>query len=65
MDHLPFEDWILNDEPLTPQQKRELDAHLQACRTCTALREVDLALRTMSARRNPPAGSLTASRCGW
>jgi hypothetical protein len=44
MDHLPFEDWILNNEPLTPRQKRDLAAHLQVCRTCTALGEVDLAL---------------------
>jgi hypothetical protein len=58
MDHLPFEDWILNNEPLTPRQKRELAAHLKACRTCTALGEVDLALANV--RQAEPAPGFTA-----
>ncbi len=58
MDHLPFEDWILNHEPLTPRQKRDLAAHLQTCRTCTALGEVDLALGNV--RQAEPALGFTA-----
>ena len=58
MDHLPFEDWILNNEPLTPRQMRELEAHLQQCRTCTALRQVDLALGNV--RQAEPTPGFTA-----
>ena len=58
MDHLPFEDWILNNEPLTPRQKQDLAAHLQECRTCTALREVDLALGNV--RQAEPAPGFSA-----
>lgn len=53
MDHLPFEDWILNEEQLTTAQKRDLALHLQGCRSCTALGEVNLALR--SPRQAEPA----------
>jgi hypothetical protein len=55
MDHRLFEDWLLKEEPLTPQQKRELDAHLQTCRSCTALAEVDLAFRSVR-QAEPAAG---------
>jgi len=58
MDHLPFEDWILNNEPLTSRQKQDLAAHLQECRTCTALREVDLALGNV--RQAEPAPGFSA-----
>ncbi len=53
MDHRPFEDWLLAEEPLTTQQKRELTAHLQTCRSCSALAEVNLAFR--SVRQAEPA----------
>ncbi|MEW6092871.1 MAG: hypothetical protein AB1531_02790 [Chloroflexota bacterium] len=53
MDHRPFEDWLSNEEPLTPQQKRDLTAHLQTCRSCSSLAEVDLAFR--SVRQAEPA----------
>ncbi len=46
MDHRPFEDWLLADEPLTPRQKRELQAHLQSCSDCAGLAEVNLALKS-------------------
>ena len=47
MDHRPFEDWLLEDQPLTIDQKRQLTTHLQACSACTALSEVNLALRSV------------------
>lgn len=53
MDHRPFEDWLLAEDPLTPQQTRELSAHLQNCRSCSALAEVNLAFR--SVRQAAPA----------
>ncbi len=33
MNHRPFEDWLLDDQPLTPEQKRDLQSHLRTC-TC-------------------------------
>jgi hypothetical protein len=53
MNHRPFEDWLLNQDPLTAAQKCELQEHLQTCPTCSALVEVDLALK--SVRQAAPA----------
>jgi hypothetical protein len=53
MNHQPFESWLLEDKYLNAAEKRELDAHLRTCRTCTALAETGLALR--SARVASPA----------
>jgi hypothetical protein len=47
MNHRPFEDWLLNEQPLTPEKKRELQVHLQECGHCTALAEVNLELRSV------------------
>ena len=46
MNHQPFETWLLDDKHLTTAEKRELDAHLRECRTCSALAETGLALRS-------------------
>ena len=46
MNHRPFEDWLLAEEPLTTDQKADLQEHLNACTSCTSLAEVNLALRT-------------------
>ncbi len=46
MNHLPFEDWLLNDEVLSVMQKRELDSHLRECATCSTLAETGLVLRS-------------------
>jgi anti-sigma factor RsiW len=53
MNHRPFEDWMLADQTLTPEQKRELQSHLRTCTQCAALAEVNLALH--SARVVAPA----------
>ena len=58
MNHRPFEDWLLDDQPLEPTQKRELDAHLRACDVCSAIAESNLALR--SARLISPSPGFTA-----
>jgi hypothetical protein len=53
MNHQPFETWLLDDKVLTPAEKRELTSHLRTCKTCSALAETGLALR--SARVVSPA----------
>lgn len=58
MNHLPFETWLLNEENLLPEQQRELQLHLRECEHCTALAEVNLALR--SVKLAEPAPGFTA-----
>lgn len=53
MNHRPFEDWLLDDQPLTPEQNRDLQTHLRTCTTCAAIAESNLALH--SARKVTPA----------
>ena len=47
MKHQPFEDWLLDDTSITPEQKRELDSHLRTCAYCTALAETGMALNSV------------------
>lgn len=47
MKHQPFEEWLLNDPPLTPEQKRELDLHVRSCAFCSALMETEVVLRSV------------------
>ncbi|HET9588700.1 MAG TPA: hypothetical protein VFO91_07910 [Anaerolineales bacterium] len=58
MKHRPFEDWLLNDLSITPEQKRELEAHLHDCPYCTALFETGKALKLVK-RVSPAAGFTT------
>ena len=46
MNHLPFEEWLLNNSPVTPEQQRDLDLHLRTCATCSALVETGKVLKT-------------------
>ena len=55
MNHQPFEDWLLNETPITSEQKRELDTHLRTCTYCAALVETGFALRTVK-KASPQAG---------
>ena len=57
MDHRPFEDWLLNHQTLAADEKRQLTAHLQSCPSCTALAEVNLALK--SAKMAAPAAGFS------
>jgi hypothetical protein len=57
MNHLPFEDWLLNNTPVSPEQQRELDLHLRDCSYCAALAETGRLLN--SARMAVPAGGFT------
>ncbi|HUI87763.1 MAG TPA: hypothetical protein VLX61_03450 [Anaerolineales bacterium] len=46
MNHRPFEDWLLEDQALTGEQERELQAHLRVCTACAAIAESNLALHS-------------------
>jgi len=55
MNHQPFEDWLLNDKPITHEQKRELDIHVRTCAYCAALAETGIALKSAK-KASPQAG---------
>lgn len=57
MNHRPFEDWLLENQPLTPEQNQDLKTHLKTCSSCKALTDVDLYLR--SSRMVPPQAGFT------
>ena len=57
MNYRPFEDWLLEDQSLTPEQKRELQSHLRTCEACTAIAESNFALH--SVRMVSPAAGFT------
>jgi hypothetical protein len=57
MNHRPFEDWLLDDQPLTAQQERDLHAHVRSCTSCAAIAESNLALH--STRKLPPRVGFT------
>jgi hypothetical protein len=57
MNHRPFEDWLLAEEPLTSDQKTDLQDHLKTCSSCTALAEVNLALRSKKTTMPEPGFS--------
>jgi len=54
MNHRPFEDWMLEDQGLTPEQKHDLQSHLRTCGQCAALAEVSLALGSARAAAPTP-----------
>jgi predicted anti-sigma-YlaC factor YlaD len=55
MSHQPFETWILDDEPLTQQSRRELQDHLEGCAQCRRLQgRWQAAQMELRARRMAP-----------
>ena len=48
MDHRPYEDWLLDDERLTPERDPDLRIHLRNCPECAALARGNMALRSAS-----------------
>jgi hypothetical protein len=46
MNHQPFENWLLDEEPLTSQQRRDLENHLRGCTSCSGIADANLALRS-------------------
>jgi hypothetical protein len=57
MNHRPFEDWLLEDQPLSSQERRALQTHIRSCRSCAAIAESNLALH--SARWVPAPSGFT------
>ena len=55
MNHRPFEDWLLEDRPLSDQEQRELQLHLHGCRSCASIAESNLALHS-TRWTSPPVG---------
>lgn len=45
MVHQPYENWLLNDELLKPEQERDLRLHLRSCPQCAALQRANISLR--------------------
>jgi len=37
MNHQPFEEWLLSEDPLAPEQARALQEHLRECESCLSL----------------------------
>lgn len=58
MKHQPFEEWLLNETPLSHAQKRELDLHVRSCAYCSALLETEKVLH--SVKLVAPAEGFTA-----
>ena len=59
MDHKPFEEWIMGDEILNPEQERALQEHLQSCESCAPLAQAwqELRLKIEPAPQiTPPPG---------
>lgn len=48
MEHQPFESWLLDDLPLTSEQRRDLRQHTLACAECAALERANFRLRAAS-----------------
>lgn len=70
MNHQPFETWLLSEQSLNRDEQRALKVHMQECGHCTALAEVNLALKSVQMAA-PAAGfsqrfaaRLTAQRIG-
>lgn len=57
MNHQPFENWLLEDQTLDPEQNHNLQAHLRTCAHCAALAETALALH--SVHQTGPATGFT------
>ena len=63
MNHRPFEDWLLNDQPLTPTEKRDLDTHIRTCKYCAALAETGLVLRSVRMVSPQPGFTSRFQKC--
>ncbi len=59
MNHNPFENWIFEDE-LEPGEVKQLNAHLQACPACKALKTADL-----EAKRLMRSASISSPEAGF
>ncbi len=46
MNHQPFENWLLDDNSLMPEQQHDLRKHLSNCSECTSLAQASFRLRS-------------------
>ncbi|MFO7585296.1 MAG: hypothetical protein R6W69_11250 [Anaerolineales bacterium] len=51
MEHQPFEDWLLNDTHLMPEERRDLNRHIASCEPCASLARANLILRAAPVAR--------------
>jgi hypothetical protein len=51
MEHQPFEDWLLNDKHLMPEERRDLNRHIASCEPCASLARANLMLRAAPVAR--------------
>lgn len=58
MNHQPFESWLLDEKPISHEQRRELDLHVRTCTYCSALLETGKLLS--SARPVSPAAGFAS-----
>jgi predicted anti-sigma-YlaC factor YlaD len=62
MNHQLFEDWLLSEEPLSPEQSQDLREHLKTCKACAGLEASWQAARQIMRRSGQvaPAAGFTA-----
>jgi anti-sigma factor RsiW len=62
MKHQPYEEWILQDDELSQEQRRKLDDHLSHCEQCASLDRAwrDLESRFAASKLVPPAPGFAA-----
>lgn len=47
MNHQPYEDWLISEDPILPEQNCELQDHLRNCDSCRQLSEFWLDIQTL------------------
>jgi predicted anti-sigma-YlaC factor YlaD len=47
MNHQPYEDWLISEDPILPEQNSELQDHLRKCDSCRQLSESWLDIQTL------------------
>lgn len=47
MNHQPFENWLFSEDPLPPENKRELDEHIQTCDQCRDIQDAWFGVATL------------------
>lgn len=55
MNHQPFENWLLSDEPLDEEQQEALKTHLSECKTCNELADALTQIEETFASPTAPA----------
>ncbi len=64
MNHQPFENWLLSEEPLAPEQAQALRAHLSTCLVCQRLEQSWSEVQQLFAQ-TPPAAPPPGFTARW